>query len=125
MILYIKSSSEYDLINRIRTAAYGEDSLKYALKYIQLTHREQLEGFEYDGVGFDISYQGTQRELENSIIDTYAIAGIMLTYDPDTHSMEYDNEGQIVLMQIHSGNDDYTFTDTSNGFYISIENIYD
>lgn len=123
---YIQSSSspEY-LLQKASTAAYGEDSLKYILKYIQVTNPDKLDGFEYDGSGFDVSYQGDQAELEQDIVDSYQAAGITLTDGYSANSLEYDNEDQSVSITINSGNDDYTFTDHSNGFYISVENLYE
>lgn len=125
---YIRSANyikDYNMYNKIHDAAQGEDAMNHVLKAIWKAKLGVLDAFDYDGSGFDVSYQGSQEELEQDIVDAFAEAGITLTDGYDANSLMYNNDGVDVEIHISSGNDDYTFTDKSNGFYISVTNIYE
>ena len=122
---YIRSTTDPSILEKIRNASYGEDAVKYVFRAMYGFGDNKLDGAEYDGSGFDVSYQGSYDELEQEIVDTFRSAGIDLDDGYSASSLQYDNDGQIVEITIRPGNDDYTFTDNSNGFYVSVENLYE
>lgn len=121
---YVKASIDPQLASKIQNAAYGEDAMKYVLKYLQKTYPDKVDGYEYDGNGFDVSFQGSYDELEQMIVDTYLDAHVDITDGYQSNSLIYDNEDQEVEITIYDGNDDFTLTATSSGFYISVSNLY-
>lgn len=123
---YIKAMSiDPTVAIKIQNAAYGEDAMKAVLNYLKHKYPNKIDGYEYDGSGFDVSFQGDYDELEQLITNIYTAAGINITDGYQWNASMYDNDGQEVEIIINEGNDDFTFTPESNGFYISVHNLYE
>ena len=104
---------------KIERAAWGEDAIPTVLSAIS----NKLDGFDSYGTSFDVSYQGTRAQLVNEMINVYEAAGIIVRIE--NRDIVYDNGDTEVHVRVRKEDDnDYTFTDKSHHYGISVNNLY-
>lgn len=105
-------------INKINKAAWGEDALNIVLNNTS----DKLDGYDDFGSGFDVSYQGSIKELLSEIIDIYSKAGIKIRKE-GKNKISYDNGDQTVYITVVSDDDASTYTKNSQGYFIYVDNV--
>ncbi len=103
---------------KICKAAWGEDALGVVLNNLS----DKLDGYDDFGSGFDVSYQGSAKELLSEIINVYSEAGIDVQ-KAGKNKISYDNDGQVVYITVSPSEDASTYTVNSEGYFISVDNV--
>ena len=106
----------------IHDATFGVEALKVVFKNMS----DKLDGVEDYGDNFDVSYQGTLRELQSEISNMFYDAGVNVEKEFEG-GIAYDNDGILTEISIYylPENMDFTLTPDSTGYGISVEEIYD
>lgn len=102
----------------ISEAIWGEDAVGAVLDNLS----DALDGYDYLGDGFDVSYQGGITALRAEIRDVFKAAGVDIK-TVSKNVLEYDNDGMTVRIKINSDPTASTYTMRSKGYYITVENI--
>lgn len=102
----------------ISEAIWGEDAVGAVLDNLS----DALDGYDYLGDGFDVSYQGGITALRAEIRDVFRAAGVDIK-TVSKNVLEYDNDGMTVRIKINSDPTASTYTVRSKGYYITVENI--
>lgn len=104
---------------KIERAAWGEDAVPTILNAVS----DKLDGFDSYGSSFDVSYQGSRAQLVNEMFAVYQAAGVDVK--KERGGLMYENGGTEVHVHVFKeDDDDYTFTEKSHHYGISVENLY-
>ena len=106
---------------KICNASWGYDAVNTALNYTS----NKLDSYDGYGDYFDVSYQGSLKELRDDLLSVLVSAGLDAKSVGD-NKIEYDNEGTTVEIDIYKlpEGEDYTFTENSTGYGIEVSEIY-
>ena len=115
----VLSSVSSKRLMKIYESAYGEDAVKLALDCCS----DKLEGYEFDGSGFDVSYVGTTSELVSEVANILKQAGLEVTKARNGR-IEYNNDGSDVSIKIYPSEEASTYSENSTGYFIDVENVY-
>lgn len=119
-IYNLKDNLEEDISSKdIQKTKYAADAFVLVLNNLS----NKLDGYEEFGDGeFDISYQGSKRELQREIIDTFAKADIELKREHNALVYSIPNNYDAYIY-IAKDDEASTYTENSVGYYARVETV--
>lgn len=110
------------IADKIYNATWGYDAIKIALRCCS----NKVDGFESYQDSFDVSYQGSGKQLRDELASVLEASGIQVTTSGNkrlSFSLTSDSESRVIISKL-SEDMDFSLTPNSTGYSIYVEEIY-